>query len=389
MFAKRTNWPTEPTRLSSRLKQLRLEQAQIFDLTESNPTRCGFVYDDEAVREALGHPDVMDYDPHPRGRIEARQAVARYYKERGTPISTDRIILTASSSEAYTFCFRLLCEVGDEVLAPKPSYPLFDFLADLTDVRLVHYPLIYDHGWQIDFDSLEKAITPRTRAILLVTPNNPTGQLLRPKERDQLTRLALKHELAIIVDEVFLDFIWEEEKQANAQTLESRGRCLTLAISGLSKISALPQMKLGWITVRGPVGPDAAAMSRLEVIADTYLSVSASTQAAAHTLLEQRRLVQPQILDRIRQNLEFLDAKLSGNTPVSRLQADGGWYAVLRVPISLSDDDWAIYLLETAAVYVHPGHLFGFESEGYLAISLIGPHDEFREGIGRLVEAIR
>lgn len=389
MFAKRTNWPTEPTRLSARLKQLQLEQAQIFDLTKSNPTRCGFVYDDEAVREALGQPDVMDYDPHPRGRLEARQAVARYYKERGTPISTDRIILTASSSEAYTFCFRLLCEVGDEVLAPKPSYPLFDFLADLTDVRLVHYPLIYDHGWQIDFDSLQKAITPRTRAILLVTPNNPTGQLLRPKERDQLTRLALKHELAIIVDEVFLDFIWKEEKQANAQTLESRGRCLTLAISGLSKISALPQMKLGWITVRGPVGPDAAAMSRLEVIADTYLSVSASTQAAAHTLLEQRRLVQPQILDRIRQNLEFLDAKLSGNTPVSRLQADGGWYAVLRVPISLSDDDWAIYLLETAAVYVHPGHLFGFESEGYLAISLIGPHDEFREGIGRLVEAIR
>jgi len=389
VFAKRTNWPTEPTRLSSRLKQLRLEQAQIFDLTKSNPTRCGFVYDDEAVREALGHPDVMDYDPHPRGRIEARQAVARYYQERGTPISTDRIILTASSSEAYTFCFRLLCEVGDEVLAPKPSYPLFDFLADLTDVRLVHYPLIYDHGWQIDFDSLQKAITPRTRAILLVTPNNPTGQLLRPKERDQLTRLALKHELAIIVDEVFLDFIWEEEQQANAQTLESRGRCLTLAISGLSKISALPQMKLGWITVRGPVGPDAAAMSRLEVIADTYLSVSAATQAAASTLLEQRKLVQPQILDRIRQNLEFLDAKLSGNTPVSRLQADGGWYAVLRVPISLSDDDWAIYLLETAAVYVHPGHLFGFESEGYLAISLIGPHDEFREGIGRLVEAIR
>jgi aspartate/methionine/tyrosine aminotransferase len=283
----------------------------------------------------------------------------------------------------------LLCEVGDEVLAPKPSYPLFDFLADLTDVRLVPYPLIYDHGWQIDFDSLEKAITPRTRAVLLVTPNNPTGQLLRPKERDQLTRLALKHELAIIVDEVFLDFIWEEEKQANAQTLESRGRCLTLAISGLSKISALPQMKLGWITVRGPVGPDAAAMSRLEVIADTYLSVSAATQAAASTLLEQRKLVQPQILDRIRQNLEFLDAKLSGNTPVSRLQADGGWYAVLRVPISLSDDDWAIYLLETAAVYVHPGHLFGFENEGYLAISLIGPHDEFREGIGRLVEAIR
>jgi alanine-synthesizing transaminase len=388
VFAKRTDWATEPTRLSARLEQLRRENAQIFDLTESNPTRCGFVYDDQAVREALGQPAVMDYDPHPRGRIEARQAVAAYYNDRGTPISTDRIVLTASSSEAYTFCFRLLCDVEDEVLAPRPSYPLFGFLADLTDVSLVPYPLIYDHGWQIDFVSLEKAITPRTRAILLVTPNNPTGQLLRPRERDQLTRIALKHGLALIADEVFLDFIWDESMLPMAQTLQSRGRCLTLAISGLSKISALPQMKLGWITIRGPVGPDAAAASRLEVIADTYLSVSASTQAAAGTLLEQRKLVQPQILDRIRQNLEFLDAKLSGNTPVSRLRADGGWYAVLRVPVSLSDDDWAIFLLETAAVYVHPGHLFGFESEGYLAISLIGPHDEFREGIGRLVEAI-
>lgn len=389
MFAKRTDWPTEPTRLSSRLKQLRREKAQIFDLTESNPTRCGFIYDDEAIREALAHPSVMNYDPHPRGRIEARQAVAQYYQERGNPIPTDRIILTASSSEAYTFCFRLLCENGDEVLVPRPSYPLFDYLADLADVKLVGYPLLYDHGWQIDFDSLEKSITERTRAILVVTPNNPTGQLLRPKERGKLARLGLKYNLALIADEVFLDFIWDETNKPLAQTLESRGLCLTLAISGLSKISALPQMKMGWITIRGPVGPDAAAAARLEVIADTYLSVSAATQAAAQTLLDQRKLVQPQILDRIRQNLEFLDAKLSGNTPVSRLQADGGWYAVLRVPASLSDDDWAIFLLETAAVYVHPGHLFGFESEGYLAISLIGPHNDFREAIGRIVEAVR
>ena len=389
MFAKRTDWRQEPTRLASRLKQLRREKAQIFDLTESNPTRCGFVYDEEAIREALAHPSVMDYDPQPRGRIEARQAVAQYYKERGTPIPTDRIILTSSSSEAYTFCFRLLCEPCDEVLIPKPSYPLFDFLADLTDVNLVGYPLRYDHGWEMDFAALEKAITPRTRAILVVTPNNPTGHLLRPKERDKLARLALKHGLALIADEVFLDFIWDEQDKSLAKTLDTRGLCLTLAISGLSKISALPQMKLGWITIRGPVGPDAGATSRLEVIADTYLSVSASTQAAARTLLEQRKLVQPQILDRVRQNLEFLDAKLSGSTPVSRLKADGGWYAVLRVPASLTDDDWAIFLLETAAVYVHPGHLFGFESEGYLVISLIGPHEDFREAIGRMVEAVR
>jgi alanine-synthesizing transaminase len=389
VFAKRTDWQQHPTRLAARLKQLRAEKVKIFDLTESNPTRCGYVYDEQAIREALAHPSVMDYDPQPRGRIEARQAVAEYYQERGAPISLDRIILTSSSSEAYTFCFRLLCEPGDEVLVPKPSYPLFDFLADITDVSLVGYPLLYDHGWQIDFAALEKAITPRTRAILVVTPNNPTGHLLRPRDRDKLARLALKHGLALIADEVFLDFVWDEQDRSLAKTLDARGLCLTLAISGLSKISALPQMKLGWITVRGPVGPDAVATSRLEVIADTYLSVSASTQAAARTLLEQRKLIQPQILDRVRQNLNFLDSKLRGATPVSRLKADGGWYGVLRVPASLTDDDWAIFLLETAAVYVHPGHLFGFESEGYLVISLIGPHDDFREAVSRLVEAVR
>ena len=386
MFIPRTNWPTTPSKLSARLKQLRREGAYVLDLTESNPTRCDFVYDTDAIRAALSAHEVIEYDPAPKGMRRAREAVAAYYEERGMPIPTDRILLTSGSSEAYAHCFRMLCEPGDEILAPQPSYPLFEFLADITGVELRHYPLFYDNGWSIDFDALKAALTPRTKAVLVVTPNNPTGQILHPKERDKLTRLALTRDFAIIADEVFLDFLWEEGTRA--QTFDPRCLALTLTISGLSKISALPQMKLGWITVRGPVGVDADATARLEVMTDTFLSVSTPTQVAARALLEQRKLLQPQILKRIRQNLEFLDAKLSGRTPLTRLKADGGWYAVLRGPASVPDEERALHLLEHAGVHVHPGELFGFGRDGHLVISLITPHDLFREGVGRVVEAV-
>lgn len=386
MFNQRTAWPTTPTRLASRLKQLRRQQTQIYDLTESNPTRCGFIYDNHAIQQALSHPEVLRYDPAPKGIRTARQAVANYYEERGMPIPTDRVILTSGSSEAYLHCFRLLCEPGDQILAPKPSYPLFDYLADMAGVDLVPYPLVYDHGWEIDLAALKASITDRTRAILIVSPNNPTGQILSTKERDMLTRFAIMNDLALIVDEVFFDYVWGEK--ARMASFDSRCLALTLTISGLSKISALPQMKLGWITVRGPVGPDADATARLEVMADTLLSVSTPTQLATAVLLEQRKLIQPQIQDRLRENIEFLDAKLSGNTPVSRLKAEAGWYAVLRVPQTLTDEEWAIFLLETASVYTHPGHLFGFDSEGYLVISLLPDHQTFREAVGRLVESV-
>ncbi|MBI1354369.1 MAG: aminotransferase class I/II-fold pyridoxal phosphate-dependent enzyme [Acidobacteria bacterium] len=386
MFNPRTAWPTAPTRLAARLQQLRRQETVLYDLTESNPTRCGFVYDDAAIQDALSGPGVMRYDPAPKGIRSARQAVANYYEERGMPIPTDRVILTSGSSEAYLHCFRLLCEPGDQILAPKPSYPLFDFLADMAGIELVHYPLVYDHGWEIDLQALKAAITPKTKAILVVSPNNPTGQLLSTKERDMLTRYAIMNDLALIVDEVFFDYTWEESSRM--ASFDSRCLALTLTISGLSKISALPQMKLGWITVRGPVGPDADATARLEVMADTLLSVSTPTQLAAGALLAQRKLIQPQIKERLLQNLEFLDAKLSGNTPVSRLKSEAGWYAILRVPNSLTDEEWAVYLLETASVYTHPGHLFGFDREGYLVISLLPEHQDFREAVGRLVESI-
>lgn len=358
----------------------------MLDLTLSNPTRCGFIYDEEAIRAALSAPEALGYDPSPRGTFEARQAVAGYYEERGSPIPTDRVHLTTGSSEAYAHLFRLLCEPGDQILTPQPSYPLFDFLADMTGVELRRYPLLYDHGWELDFDALKAAVTPRTRAVLTVNPNNPTGSTLSARERERLMRFAIMHDLAIISDEVFADFSWGDEPPF--PTLESRGSVLIFGINGVSKISGLPQMKLGWITIRGSVGPDADAAARLEVMGDTFLPVSTPTQIAARTLLDQRRLLQPQIRERIARNLAFLDQKLAGSA-VSRLQAKGGWYATLRVPASLSDEEWALYLLETAGVHIHPGELFGFDREGFLVASLIAPEGEFREGTERLVEAIR
>ena len=387
VFSSRTAWSTSPNKLSTRLKRLRRSGAELFDLTESNPTRCGFLYDEERVRQALSGADVMSYDPNPRGLRVARDAVAAYYEELGTPTSADRIFLTTSSSEAYAWCFRLLCEPGDEVLVPSPSYPLFDYLSDLTDVRLKRYPLLYDHGWSIDVEYLAGAITPRTKAILTVSPNNPTGSMLQSRERDMLVRFAMRHDLALIADEVFLDYLWADG--VRPETLNTRGLALSFTISGLSKVSAMPQMKMGWIVVRGPVGPDAAAAARLEVIADTYLSVSTPTQVASPVLFEQRRLLQPQIRDRIATNLAYLDRKLALDTPLSRLQADGGWYAVLRAPSSSTDEEWALFLLESTGVHVHPGHFFDFDGEARLVISLITPEPVFQEGVGRLVEAVR
>ena len=387
MFSSRTAWSTAPNKLAERLKRLKRAGADLFDLTESNPTRCGFIYDDERILAALSTPDALRYSPSPRGLRSARDAVAAYYEELGTPTSADRIFLTTSSSEAYAWCFRLLCEPGDEVLVPSPSYPLFDYLSDLTDVRLTRYPLIYDHGWSIDLDYLEKAITPRTKAILTVSPNNPTGSVLEARDIDKLIRFSMRHSIALIADEVFLDYGWPGGRPA--RTLSTRGLALSFTISGLSKVSAMPQMKLGWIVVRGPVGPDAAAAARLEVIADTYLSVSTPTQVAAPVLMEQRRLVQPQIRDRIAANLAYLDQKLTGDTPVSRLQADGGWYVILRAPASSTDEEWALFLLETAGVHVHPGHFFDFDGDARLVISLITPENVFRAGIDRIVEAVK
>ena len=387
MFSTRTNWPLTRNPFTQALDELRSANVPLLDLTASNPTHCGFHYDSAAILSAFQNPAALTYDPQPKGTLAARQEVARYYfDDHQTTIDPESLILTTSTSEAYTYAFRLLCNPGDELLLPKPSYPLFEFLAGLQDVRLVPYSLAYAHGWFIDFQSLEHAITPRTRAILLVHPNNPTGSYVQPEELIRLNALCKKRNLALIVDEVFLDFPFDSPPR---KTFASNSEVLTFTLSGLSKISALPQMKIAWLIVTGPASQVRPALQRLEIIADTYLSLSAPAQAALPALLAQRHSLQPQLLARIRENRAYLQSQLYSHPSFKLLHAEAGWYAILRYSATSSthatDEDLAIHLLRQHHVLLHPGHFYDFPSNNHLVLSLITPASDFRAGVQKLL----
>jgi aspartate/methionine/tyrosine aminotransferase len=389
MFAERTSWSLTPNRLSQALEERRSHGLPVLDLTASNPTSCGFEYDRDAILGALANPAALTYSPDARGLETARRAVADYYAGLGCQVGIDDIFLTVSTSEAYSWAFRTLCNPGDAVLIPAPSYPLFGFLADLHDVRLVRYPLIYDHGWQMDLHALEQAIVPETRAIVVVHPNNPTGHYTSRAEAERLSGLCAVRGLAVIADEVFLDFGLDgttAHTQGHRPAVPPRSfagpSCaLTFTLSGLSKISGLPQMKAAWLVVSGPEPLKAQALGRLEVIADTFLSPNAPVQLALPSLLGLRAGLQRQVLARLQHNLAELDRRLAAQPACSRLKLEGGWYAVLRVPATRSDEDLAVELLTTHGVYVHPGHFFDFPADGYLVVSLLTPEQDFAEGI--------
>jgi alanine-synthesizing transaminase len=385
MFSRRTDWKLAPNRFTQVQQELRAAGRELLDLVVSNPTRAALQYDAETVLQALVNPKAMDYDPQPIGLRSAREAVAGYYGKQHDDIDPEFVVLTTSTSEGYSYVFRLLCNVDDEILVPKPSYPLFEFLADLQDVKLVPYPLLYDHGWQIDFPSLYKAVNHRTRAVVVVHPNNPTGSFVADLERSALNRFCREYNLAVIADEVFLDYAHDGASRA---TFATNHDVLTFTLSGVSKISGLPQMKLAWIVTSGPSELVSSAMARLEVIADTYLSMSAPIQLAASALLEQRHSIQPLLLDRVRANLSELDRALAKQKTCRRMDVDGGWYAVLRVPVTQPDEDLAIEILRKASVLVHPGHFYDFPSDGYLIVSLITPTQDFRDGIARVLQLL-
>jgi alanine-synthesizing transaminase len=387
MFSKRTEWKLAPNRFTQAQAELRAAGMEVLDLSVSNPTRAGLHYDDEAILKALAQPEAMDYDPQPKGLLTARQAVARYYHDAHGLYGVDpeSLILTTSTSEGYSYVFRLLCNPHDEILVPKPSYPLFEFLADLQDVKLVPYPLIYDRGWQIDFPSLYKAVNHRSRAVVVVHPNNPTGSYATPAEVETLNRFCAEYDLALIVDEVFLDYAHDG---ASRSSFASNDQVLTFTLSGISKISSLPQMKVAWIAASGSEEVKREALARLEVISDTYLSMNAPLQLATPVLIDQRKGIQPLLLDRLRANLQDLDQQLAHQKTCERLSVEGGWYVVLRVPALQSDEDLAIDLLRKVAVLVHPGHFYDFPRDGYLVLSLITPIEVFREGIGRILSVL-
>jgi aspartate/methionine/tyrosine aminotransferase len=387
MFASRTNWRLEPNRFTRALEEHRRSGKEMFDLTVSNPTVCGFAYPEEEILAALAGRGTLQYAPESKGLRVAREAVSAYYTGRRGftgacgSVDPERILLTSGTSEAYSHIFRLLCESGDEVLVPAPSYPLFEFLADLADIRLVPYPLLYDHGWQMDVASLRAAITLRSRAVLVVHPNNPTGSFVKSGEAAALAEICTESKMALVADEVFLDYV---SGDVPAHSFACDNSALTFTLSGLSKISLLPQMKLAWVVVSGPPALVQTAVERLEVIADTYLSPGTPVQLALPEFLALRQGLQEQVNQRIAANLLSLDNALRDSSVLARLEREGGWYAVLRAPATGSDEDLAIKLLECCSVLVHPGHFFNFSRDGFLVLSLIAPVAQFREGVQRL-----
>ena len=380
-LSRRTGWNTEESELA-RAHRLRAEAGlPIADLTASNPTRCEFAYD-PALLAALGDLAALDYDPQPRGSLRARESVCRYYADHGVPVLPEQVVLTTSTSEGYSYLFKLLCDPGTEIVGLQPGYPLFDFLAGLDDVGLKQAPLVYDHGWQIDPEGLRQAITERTRAIMLVHPNNPTGHFTKPWEAEELALLCREFDLSLIVDEVFLDYGFAGGEKSFAAGLEG---VPVFVVSGLSKIAGLPQMKAAWIVALGPEA--GAALERLEVIADTFLSMNAPVQCALPSWLAGRSGIQRQIRERVKANLAELDRQLERLPLVSRLEVEGGWYATLRIPAVNSDEETVLKLLDQG-FWVQPGGFFGMCASGRLVLSLLTSEKEFITGVTILVDTL-
>jgi alanine-synthesizing transaminase len=380
-FSARTAWDVSETELARAITERRASGLPLLDLTASNPTRCGFVYDEAAILSALADRDSLDYDPDPRGMRRAREAVAGYYAGHGATVDPEHLFLTTSTSEAYSFLFRLLCDPGDEALIAQPSYPLFDFLAQLENVGLLPYSLFYDHGWRLDAESIRRHISARTRAIALVHPNNPTGHFTKDAERSELEAICAERGLALIVDEVFLDYGVGQSARSFAAGPHP---VLTFVLSGLSKIAALPQMKAAWIAAFGPEQDLKPALDRVEVIADTFLSMNAPIQYAMPYWIAGRHGLQAQVSARVRKNLHQLDGILASQKVVSRLEVEAGWYAVLRVPAIIPGEELAVRLVREHGVSIHPGYFFGFSGDGWLVVSLLTPPEDFTAGVSAI-----
>jgi hypothetical protein len=415
-FSHRTAWERTPNRLADAWTRRLASGKPSVDLTESNPTRCGFVYPKARILRALADPRGLLYEPVPCGLPGAREAAAAYLAAEvpgAAPCSPDDLVLCASTSEAYGWLMKLLCERGDQVMAPRPSYPLFDFLAGLEEVTLVPYSLRRDERWCVDFESLAAAANPRTRAVIVVHPNNPTGSALTVAEAERLAAFCAARGLAIISDEVFLEYPFPPASRMAssslvglssteagtdsragslagplteplAGTLAPRGGCLVFSLGGLSKSSGLPQIKVGWIRVGGPPELATEALARLEVIADTYLSVNTPAQWALPELLAAGREVRNAIRARTAANLRWL-ASRAQDAAWELLPADGGWYAVLRVPRTHTEEEWCLLLAEEEGVLLHPGFFFDFESEAFLVASLLPEEGRFEEAMARVL----
>lgn len=384
-FSSRLPSALDRNALSAAVERLRRTGESWIDLTQSNPTAAGLVYPPD-VLAPLSDAAAMTYAPDPLGLEAARAGVAGEYARRGVAVPLDRIVLSASTSEAYAWLFKLLGDPGDDVLVPQPSYPLFELLTGLEGIVPRAYRLEHHGRWSIDRDSLAAALTPRTKAVLVVSPNNPTGSMLRRDDRSWLWTICARHGLALIADEVFADY--PLSPAADAVPAIGMAPVLTFSLGGLSKSAGLPQVKLGWIAIDGPEAAVAAARERLELIADTYLSVSTPVQIAAARLIESGRTIRQAIADRVVRNLQQLREAVGARPAISLLEPEGGWSAVIRVPDTRPEEAMVLQLLHDARVLVHPGYFFDFAAGAHLVVSLLPDPAAFAEGIERCLSAV-
>jgi alanine-synthesizing transaminase len=386
-FSERTSWLRSRNRLSRILDRRREDGNPVYDLTCSNPTVCHFRYPRKDILQSLSHPQMLRYRPDPTGILSARLAVAGWYRKQKIDIDPSRLFLTASTSEAYSLVLKLLCNPGDEILVPRPSYPLFEYLAQVNDVTIGHYRMHYLDDWHLDIESIRRNITQKTKAIAVVHPHNPTGFYLKQNDFRRIRTLAKSHGLALIVDEVFHGYPFGKDAERMGSTAKNSD-VLTFTLDGLSKLAGLPQMKLGWIVVRGPAKFVEEASGRLEILCDTFLSVNTPVQMALPRLLATSRKTRADILKRVQSNYNDLCSLIPPGAPCSVLRSEGGWYGIIRVPATMPDETWAERILKTTGVYLFPGCFFDFAQEGCLVVSLLVPQSIFRRAVKKVVEFV-
>jgi alanine-synthesizing transaminase len=380
MFSKRTNWDLQHNRLTQLIKERQADGLPLIDLTESNPTKCGFDYPVNEILTPLNKKANLDYRPEPRGDIQARQAVADHYKDLDLAVNPENIFLTTSTSESYNIVFRLLMDVGDEILVPQPSYPLLDYLAHINDVNIRHYQLRYDDEWHIDIHSLRSSISEKTKAILVIHPNNPTGSYIKKDEYNSLIEIALANNLVIISDEVFSDYSFYEDDR-RVKSFAGKDSVLTFTLNGISKMLGLPQMKLGWIVVDGDKIAAKDASARLELITDTFLSVSTPIQNALPDWLNLGTQIKRQIMNRIKHNYEFLSKYTANNTMFRIYKIEGGWNVIIKTLSNDFDEEWSELLVRKDGIITQPGYFYDFERNDCMVISLLVQENLFRKGL--------
>ncbi len=387
MFSSRTSWDRSPNRLSALLEEARRSGVPLLDLTETNPTRAGFRYPEREILRALSRPASLAYEPDPRGLPAAREAIARLFGERGVAVDPADLFLTASTSEAYAWIFKLVADPGDEILIPHPSYPLFDYLSALDSVRPVPYPLVPEGPWSLDSAEVASRAGARARAAVVVSPNNPTGSYLKRRELGELARHCRERGMALIGDEVFAEYPAGPDSRRASSVLEAEG-ILSFSLGGLSKLAGLPQLKLGWVALGGPEEIRREARERLELIADTYLSVNSPVQQAAPEILDLSRGIRSEIAARVEGNRRLLSGRVGPESACRAFPGEGGWSSLLSVPAVMSEEDWILSLLARDRVLVHPGYFFDFPSPAYLVLSLLPPGEVFREGLERILTRV-